>query len=73
MLRATATAFERDPAAAVAGELARNGESLGRRLSEETKAQCTACAFRFDCPECTAYLAGGRTHLDVALGNVFKN
>jgi hypothetical protein len=42
-------------------------------LSQETTKQCTACTFRFDCPEYTTHLAGGRQHPDVDLTNVFKN
>jgi hypothetical protein len=72
-LRATADVFENDPAAVSAGELARAAEPLGQRLSSETTAQCTACTFRFDCPEYTAHLAGGPAHPDIDLANVFKN
>jgi hypothetical protein len=73
LLRATASAFEGDPATVEGGELARRSELVGHRLSKETKAQCTACTFRFDCPEYTANLEGGTSNSDVALGNVFKN
>jgi hypothetical protein len=73
LLRATADTFEHDPVAVPAGELARYTEPLGQRLSQETTAQCTACTFRFDCPEYTTHLAGGRRHPDVDLANVFKN
>jgi hypothetical protein len=73
LLRATADTFEHDPVAVPSGELARDTEPLGRRLSQETTAQCTACTFRFDCPEYTTHLAGGRQHPDVDLTNVFKN
>jgi len=73
LLRATASAFEEDPLALEGGELARRSEPVGRRLSAETKAQCTACSFRFDCREYTRNLEGGTSHADVALGNVFKN
>ncbi len=69
MMRATADTFERDPVAVPAGELAHHTKPLGQRLSQETTAQCTACTFRFDCPD----LAGGRQHPDVDLANVFKN
>jgi hypothetical protein len=73
LLRATADTFEGDPVAVPAGELARDTEPLGQRLSQETTKQCTACTFRFDCPEYTTHLAGGRQHPDVDLTNVFKN
>jgi len=42
-------------------------------LTAETKQQCTACSFRFDCTEYTANLDGGANHPDVVLTNVFKN
>ena len=61
LLRATADTFEGDPVAVPAGELARDTEPLGQRLSQETTKQCTACTFRFDCPEYTTHLAGGRS------------
>jgi hypothetical protein len=73
LLRATADTFEHEPVAVPAGELARSTQPLGQRLSQETTAQCTACSFRFDCPEYTTHLAGGRRHPDVDLTNVFKN
>ena len=73
LLRATADTFEAQPDTVLAGELARQTQPLGKRLSQETTAQCTACTFRFDCPEYTAHLAGGKQHPDVNLANVFKN
>jgi DNA helicase-2/ATP-dependent DNA helicase PcrA len=73
LLRATADAFEARPDAVAAGELARQSQPLGQRLSQETTAQCTACTFRFDCPEYTAHLTGGDQHPDINLANVFKN
>jgi hypothetical protein len=73
LLRTTADTFEQDPVAVAAGELARDTEPLGQRLSQETTAQCTACSFRFDCPEYTTHLAGGPQHPDVDLTNVLKN
>jgi PD-(D/E)XK nuclease superfamily len=73
LLRATDAMFEDDPAIVEGGELALRGQPVGRRLSAETKQQCTACAFRFDCTEYVANLDGGASHQDVALGNVFKN
>ena len=73
LLRATSSAFEDDPATVEGGELGRRDKSVGDRLSAETKQQCTACAFRFDCTEYTANLEGGAGHQDVALSNVFKN
>ena len=73
LLRGTADTFETQPANVLAGELARQAEPLGNRLSQETTAQCTACTFRFDCPEYTAHLKGGDQHPDINLANVFKN
>ena len=72
-LRTTADAFENYPIAVVAGEFALCHEPVGRRLSLESTAQCTACTFRFDCREYTTQLAGGSAHPDIDLGNVFKN
>lgn len=73
LLRSTADIFETGPDGVLGGELAKEGEPLGKRLSQETTAQCTACTFRFDCPEYTAHLKGGDQHPDVNLTNVFKN
>jgi hypothetical protein len=73
LLRGTADAFETQPDSVLAGELAKEEEPLGKRLSQETTAQCTACTFRFDCPEYTAHLKGGQQHPDINLANVFKN
>lgn len=71
-LRATADGFETDPATVPGGELARDHEPIGRRLSSETTAQCTACTFRFDCNEYVTHL-GDAHHSDVDLANVLKN
>ena len=73
LLRTTDAAFQDNPDTVEGGELARRGKAVGSRLSAETKQQCTACAFRFDCAEYTANLDGGASHRDVALNNVFKN
>lgn len=72
LLRSTADTFEARPGDVLAGELAREAEPLGARLSKETTAQCTACTFRFDCPE-YARFKGGDQHPDINLANVFKN
>lgn len=73
LLRATASAFEEDPTSVEGGELGLFDQQPGHRLSPETKQQCTACSFRFDCTEYAANLAGGTSHQDVALSYVFKN
>ena len=73
MLRTTDAAFEDDPGSVEGGELARRSKPAGERLTAETKQQCTACSFRFDCAEYTANLDGGASHQDVVLTNVFKN
>jgi DNA helicase II / ATP-dependent DNA helicase PcrA len=73
LLRATDAAFQDDPGGVEGGELGRRGEPAGRRLTAETKQQCTACSFRFDCAEYTANLDGGASHPDVDLTSVFKN
>ena len=70
LLRSTADTFETQPEAVVAGELAKQHEPVGKRLSQETTAQCTACGFRFDCPE---YTADGKHFSDVDPTSVFKN
>lgn len=70
LLRSTADTFETQPEAVVAGELAKQHQPVGKRLSQETTAQCTACGFRFDCPE---YTADGKHLSDVDRTNVFKN
>lgn len=73
LLRATDAAFQDEPGDLEGGELARRSLPLGQRLTAETKQQCTACSFRFDCTEYTANLEGGARHQDVVLSNVFKN
>jgi len=73
LLRSTADTFEARPDNVLAGELAKEADPLGSRLSQETTAQCTACTFRFDCPEYTAHLKGGDQHPDINRTNVFKN
>jgi hypothetical protein len=73
LLRATDAAFEDNPGGVEGGELARRNKPAGHRLTAETKQQCTACSFRFDCAEYTANLDGGASHQDVVLTNVFKN
>jgi DNA helicase-2/ATP-dependent DNA helicase PcrA len=73
LLRSTADRFEAGPDTVLAGELARESSPLGKRLSTETTAQCTACTFRFDCPEYSAHLKGGAGHPDIDITNVFKN
>lgn len=73
LLRATDAAFEINPGEVEGGELARRDKPEGQRLTAETKQQCTACSFRFDCSEYIANLDGGESHSDVVLTNVFKN
>ncbi len=73
LLQGTIKTFEAHPEAVMAGELAKEQEPLGKRLSEEGTRQCTACAFRFDCHEYITHLNGGKQHPDVDLGNIYKN
>lgn len=62
LLRSTADTFATEPEAVVGGELAKQHQPVGKRLSQETTAQYTACGFRFDCPE---YTADGKHLFDV--------
>lgn len=73
LLRSTADTFDARPDDVLAGELAKASGPLGARLSQETTAQCTACTFRFVCPEHTAHLKGGDQHPHINPTNVFKN
>jgi hypothetical protein len=72
-LRATTLQFETDPLAVPGGELARDAEPLGQRLTAESRQQCTTCSFRFDCGEYIAHIDRGRRNPDVDIVNVFKN
>lgn len=73
LIRATTDSFESNPTSVPAGELAKSDLPIGKRISAETKGQCTTCSQRFDCAEYTAHLQGGKSHPDVDIYNVFKN
>lgn len=71
-LRQTVLRFESSPCSVEGGNADAAKLPPGQRTDAELAAQCTACAFRFDCPEYTAYL-GKPSHSDIRLGNVYKN
>lgn len=73
LLQKTSRLLQRDPHAVGAGELDLAGEIVGKRLTAESKAQCTACRQRFGCEEYAAYLKAGANHPDIDLLNVLKN
>jgi hypothetical protein len=73
LIRATTLEFQRSPLSVEGGGLEDRHLAVGQRVTEELKQQCTACGFRFDCPEYTTHLPGGLKHPDVELTNIRKN
>lgn len=71
-LRKTTLQFEADPCSVAGGGLHLAEQPLGKRTDDELRKQCTACGFRFDCPEYKAYL-GKASHPDIRMDNVKKN
>ena len=73
MIRATTLEFQRSPLAVEGGGIEERHLAVGQRVTEELKQQCTACGFRFDCPEYTTHLPRGLKNPDVDLVNIHKN
>jgi hypothetical protein len=71
-LRETVLQFENSPCSVEGGSVDLKASPAGKRTDAELAAQCTACAFRFDCGEYLGYL-GKPDHPDVRVTNVFKN
>jgi hypothetical protein len=68
--------MQQDPLSIEGGDLRRRHLPLKERVTEELKAQCTACGQRFDCSTYRAYLGPGKNgseHPDVDILNVAKN
>jgi DNA helicase II / ATP-dependent DNA helicase PcrA len=55
-LRSTTVEFAKDPASIVGGSLLLREEPVGERITEDLRAQCTACGQRFDCEEYATFL-----------------
>lgn len=72
LIRSTTLEFQQSPLSIEGGGLEDRHLPVGERVTEELKQQCTACGFRFDCPEYCAHL-GGPHHPDVRLDNIGKN
>jgi hypothetical protein len=75
-LRETVLLMQSDPLAIEGGDLRKRHLAPGDRVSEELKAQCTACGQRFDCTAYRSHLGSGRDgheHADVDTLNVAKN
>lgn len=78
-LRDTVLQVQQNPQSVGGGDLSKRGQPLEERVDNDLKAQCTACAQRFDCPAYHAYLAksgqhgNGSEHPDVQRTNVEKN
>lgn len=62
-LRKTTVDFAADPASVAGGSLLERTKPVGKRVTEDLKAQCTACGQRYDCEEYT-------TSIGSAAGNV---
>jgi PD-(D/E)XK nuclease superfamily len=52
-LRNTTVRFSKDPKSIEGGSLLHRERPVGKRVTEDLKAQCTACGQRFDCEEYT--------------------
>jgi len=71
-IRSTSLEFQRSPISVEGGGLDERDSPVGQRVSEELKAQCTACGFRFDCAEYCTHLSVPN-HADVRIDNIRKN
>ncbi|MDA8071643.1 MAG: PD-(D/E)XK nuclease family protein [Actinomycetota bacterium] len=75
-LRQTVLQMQVDPLAIEGGDLRLRHLPLGDRVTDELKAQCTACGQRFDCSAYRSFLGPGKRggeHTDVDTLNVTKN
>jgi hypothetical protein len=71
-LQATLKVYQTDPTTVPGGERSLIKNPVGKRISTDLKAQCTACGERFDCEEYKKYL-GRPDHADVSITDVTKN
>jgi hypothetical protein len=74
-LQETIALFQNDPCSVPGGDFEKRRATVGQRMTEELKQQCTACGFRFDCDEYRTHLrsSGHKPHPDVDIYNVRKN
>lgn len=76
LLRQTVLTMQTDPLAVEGGDLRRRDLAPGDRITQDLRAQCTACGQRFDCTAYRGHLGpakGGGEHADVDVLNVAKN
>ncbi len=71
-IRQTVLAFQTSPLSVEGGAFEDKSKPIGKRVNSELKQQCTACGFRFDCPEYSAHL-GNPVHVDIDIRNIHKN
>ncbi len=62
-LRGTTVDFAVDPASVAGGSLLERDRPVGKRVTEELKAQCTACGQRYDCEEYTTSIGSTATNV----------
>lgn len=74
-LRQTTVEFAKDPKSVVGGSLLHRNEPVGKRVTKDLKAQCTACGQRFDCLEYTTSIGSpmSRPKRDVSPFTVERN
>lgn len=75
-LRQTVLQMQVDPLSIEGGDLRLRDRPPGKRITEDLKAQCTACGQRFDCMAYRSHLGpgkNGKEHTDVDILNVSKN
>jgi PD-(D/E)XK nuclease superfamily protein len=60
-LRATTVEFAGSPASVAGGSLLARDEPVGKRVTSDLKAQCTACGQRYDCVEYTTSIRSSPT------------
>jgi hypothetical protein len=72
LIRKTMLQFHVNPTSVPGGTLGKHHLSVGSRLDEEQRQQCTAFGLRYDCVEYKTSL-GRPNHPDIALVNITKN
>jgi hypothetical protein len=60
-LRKTTLQFAQEPQSIEGGSLLHRDRPVGKRVTEDLKAQCTACGQRFDCAEYTTAIGSSET------------
>lgn len=71
-LQETLLRYQNDPRKVEGGDRSQPTRAKGKRITQDLKAQCTACGERFDCEEYRAFL-GRPDHPDIDVLNVAKN